>query len=254
MLAQALREAQSARDKTKAAQLHEKMVFSRYEELGVIKSVLKSALKWRKKGEDEVKSELGQFVRLMSTDGFPVGADVLFAGLDLSPLGPQALEEHQRWQCYDVGYQLAISGQDRAAHLQPGNSMYDACDRGWLAGERGPEGVPSAQGGDGVDRKERAPEAAPAPCARTARRRCGDDAAQRDAAKAAPKWRRATVRLGRLRPTRMTIWASGIPDVPAAATNGAAKRGRKPRSQGAPAPVQMGGKRRGRPPRSARVH
>ena len=225
------------------------------EELGVIKSVLKSALKWRKKGEDEVKSELGQFVRLMSIDGFPVGADVLFAGLDLSPLGPQALEEHQRWQCYDVGYQLAISGQDRAANTwQPGTFMYDACDRGWLAGSEVLKASLPPRVAMASTRKERAPEAAPALVRKDGPEEMWDDAAQRDAAKAAAEMEESNRTAGAPPADEDDDMGLGIPDVPAAATNGAAKRGRKPRSQGAPAPVQMGGKRRGRPPRSAGVH
>ena len=253
-LSEAMREYGDAKDKTKAARLYEGMVLKKWEELGVIATAVKNAFKFRKKSEQEFQSEIGQFLRMMQLDGFPAG-QVLFEGLDLSPLGPKALEEHIRWQCHDLGYQMGLAGRARDENMcDPGTFKFDAFDRGWLAGNETLKHVAAPKTEMASQRKERTPAPPVQPVRKDGPEPMWDDKAQAEANAAAARMDRlnaADVVDGEI--VDDDPLGLGLPDVPPNDNGGAVapKRPGRPAAPKAPAPVQMGGKRRGRPPRAA---
>ena len=135
VLALALRETQMAADRVKAAQLKLRSVVDKWAEQGVHKKALKDALKFRKVTEGDFSAQISQFLRFMGVEGYPVGQDTLFAGLDLTPLGPEAAAAHREWQARDGGYQYALKAGDRSDNMfKPGTALYVAWDAGWSEG------------------------------------------------------------------------------------------------------------------------
>lgn len=163
-LAAAVRDLKAKKNKVVLAQVAYKNTIKDWEDKGVNRKALKSAIRFLDVPEDEFIAEMSHFLRMMAVNGNQK-INVLFDGLDLSPLGPEAMRDHLTWQAYDVGYQCGLAGEERTINpWLTGTETYVSWDSGWREGAKTLTGTLPPRTEMASARKERtSPAAPPAP-------------------------------------------------------------------------------------------
>lgn len=113
-------------------------IFKAAKKAGVIPEALARVLAMERIDADVILAEERQTVRLMAKSGqFPSIQTSLFDGLDLEPPEGAEADKMAADRAYDEGFYCGKDGKNRDLNKhEPGSEIFDAWDRGWLAGQR----------------------------------------------------------------------------------------------------------------------
>lgn len=166
LLAAAVRDLKKHKNLVIVAQVGYKNTVKSWEDKGVNRNALKRMMKFIDTPEETFLSEEAQFLRMMAVNGH-AKVSTLLEGLDLSPLGPEAMREHAVWQAYDIGYQCGMAGEERAINpWKAGTETHVSWDDGWREGAKTLKAtLPEKTEMASARRERKVSEPAPAPAA-----------------------------------------------------------------------------------------